>query len=65
MGGARPTWMDMGGSDPDPKAGRPLETPAGAERQARLAKALRDNLRRRKAGRASGDSPGDDGPEPR
>jgi hypothetical protein len=36
-------------SDPDPKA-KPRPTPQEARRQ-RLAQALRDNLRRRKAGR--------------
>jgi hypothetical protein len=46
--------------EPDPNAKR-QSPPAGA-REARLAKALRENLKRRKAAKPAGDASADDGP---
>jgi hypothetical protein len=46
--------------EPDPNAKR--QTPPAGERQARLAKALRENLRRRKAAKPAPDPSADDGP---
>jgi len=45
--------------EPDPNA-KPRPAPREA-REARLAKALRDNLRRRKAAPTAGEGPPDDG----
>jgi len=48
---------------PDPNA-KPKSPPAG-EREKRLAKALRDNLRRRKAVKPAADDPDGEGPAAR
>lgn len=50
----------MGAPDPDAKAGGRPETRPKDGREARLAKALRDNLRRRKAGKAPDPASGED-----
>ena len=49
--------------EPDPNAKSKPSAPAA--REARLAKALRDNLRRRKAAQPAGDSRADEVCEPR
>ena len=58
---ARGANLDAAMSGPDPK--QPAKSPSQAERDKRLAKALRDNLRRRKAAPAAPDLPDRDGPK--
>jgi hypothetical protein len=55
----------MGAPDPDAEAGGKPKNPPPNGREARLAKALRDNLRRRKAGLAADTASGEDEPAPR